>query len=195
MAQRPCARRSLLALIAVCASPPAFGYVRARSDTSGAFLFWRSPPLVLAPDIPTHVGSLDRNAILAALRHALAAWSHPAISCTSVRLSLAGGDRASAHPGKPGVVRILFRQDYWGRNGRDDVLSRYDPKMLAVTTLSAKKDGSGEIVSADIEINAISLSMDRLDGAQNGGGYKRPGDHADPRDWPRARPRPHVRRR
>ena len=145
---------ALLVVVVACASRPAFGYVRTPSAGNGSPLFWSSPTLKLVPDAPAGVGSLDRNGTLEAIRMALGAWSQPGVACSRVQLSL-DANSGSRSFGEYQVVRLLFRKDYWGRLGRDDVLSRYDPKMLAVTTLSAKKDGSGEIVSADIEINAI----------------------------------------
>jgi len=157
---------TLATFVGLLVSSPVAAYVRARSEQSRAPLQWRDPALAVVLSAPARVGSLDRDAVLAAIRRALAAWSHPTIACTNVRLSLRADGPTSPRPDVPGVVRVVVRNDYWGRNGRDDALGRYDSKMLAVTTLSAKKDGSGEILSADVEINAIHHRW--TDGAEEG---------------------------
>ena len=161
------ARRGLfLAMLLIVPSLvawPAHAYVRAVTST-GVPLWWRSPfvtmDIYLGAPPPSMTADQYWNASLLAAQ----AWSHGSIACTSLTISM---NRNAAAMGDVGFDRknvLVFRQDSWcQRQTPTDPLPApcYPANALAVTTLF-KSTTTGEIVDADMEINAAYFSWTDL---------------------------------
>ena len=112
-----------------------------------------------------------------ASREAAATWSYPAVPATDLHLSVIAETQAPAEIGYDHRNVIVFRQDSWCRYGgtpqntssSDPSLPSdttdttcYSPSALAITSIF-KNATTGEIVDADIELNAVYFSWsDRL---------------------------------
>ena len=124
---------------------------------------------------PPPAGMTEQQ-VLTAARAAAAAWSQPAVSCTGLSIVIARDPApGAAVAANDHANRLIFRADVWAKNGKDDVLHRYDSRSLAVTNLSVKKPvgggREGEIVDADIELNAVNFNWSAIDqGASEGRG-------------------------
>ena len=155
---------SLTAVLAVVSfAPPALAYVRAVTGV-GVPAWWRSSSITMQLDVtsPPPVLSADQFASAAVL--AAQAWSHDAIACTSVSISIEKDLSDTLEAGRDGKNVMLFHRDRWCRlSASEDPegLSCYAPNALAITTLT-KQTSTGEIVDADMEINAANYEWGDL---------------------------------
>jgi hypothetical protein len=135
------ARRAgaLTAVLAVVSfAPSALAYVRAVTSV-GIPVWWRSPCITMQMDLtnPPPVLSPDEFANAAVL--AARAWSHDAIACSSVSLSLDKVLSGTLEVGRDGKNVILFHRDRWCRlSASDDPegLTCHASNVLALTTLT-----------------------------------------------------------
>jgi hypothetical protein len=137
-----------------CASP-AWGYVRTVTS-AGAPMFWNRTVITLHAylgDPPEPLNTVD---LLFAAQSAAAVWGRDRIGCTSLELRIAGTQERSAPVELDHVSRLTFRRESWCKEPRGAADSCYDPLALAVTSVFARKS-DGEIVDADIEINAVTF--------------------------------------
>ncbi len=94
---------------------------------------------------------------LDATRLAGRAWSYPALTCTDLSISVQKESQATAEVGLDLKNVIVFRRDTWCENSDATEGPCYPANALAVTTVF-KSTTTGEIVDADIELNAVSIS-------------------------------------
>jgi hypothetical protein len=102
------------------------------------------------------------------------AWSHGDIPCTSLTISINKNDAATGDVGFDRKNVIVLRQDGWCQQpSSTDPAPQpcYPANAMAVTTL-VKNKATGEIVDADMEINAVNFDWADLvaDPAQADGG-------------------------
>lgn len=157
-------RRWLLILaalvVAVCMPASADAYVR-EVTISGRPIAWKHPCVEMRIFVgaPPSVLTADECAEIA--RVAAAAWSSPQLACTAVRLTIAPDAAPSAEVGYDGHNVIVFRQGAWCRklSALGDATNTdpgcYPASALAVTSI-VKNSKTGEVLDADIEINAVN---------------------------------------
>lgn len=100
---------------------------------------------------------LGAGVFLKAASAAAAAWSHDAVSCNALRITVQGDDQTKATVANDGKNRVMFRQDVWCKNGVAKPVKPgdcYGAEALAMTTVWANPS-SGEIRDADVEVNAL----------------------------------------
>jgi hypothetical protein len=94
------------------------------------------------------------------------AWSHDDVACTGLSISMTKHAESMADVGLDGKNVIVFRQDTWctpstSTDAGADEQTCYAANVMAVTTLF-KKTKTGEIVDADMEINAVNYAWANL---------------------------------
>jgi hypothetical protein len=151
----------------------ASGYVRYRSE-SGCPYTWqtRTIPITGFPQgLPNDVALDD---IVTAMSGAVSAWgkTDPAlIACTDLDLQLTVLALSVTPPSAAKYDHqnsIMFR-DTWGcMPGPNGYPECRDPNALAITSVFATK--WGQIVDADIEVNAVTFTWANLDTTPPGGG-------------------------
>jgi len=132
------------------AARPARAYVRAET-ASGLPFFWAQtcvPVTAYARD----VGALTAAQALQAATAAADAWSTPQIAGTFLALHVGSRDGAAPRTAAyDGWSTIVFRADW-----------PYDPAAAALTSVFVKTS-TGQILEADIEVNAGSFTWADLD--------------------------------
>ena len=140
---------------------PAHAYVRAVPST-GVPLWWQSPSVTLDIYLGAPPPNMTADQYWNASQLAAQAWGHGSIACTGLTISM---NRNAAATGDVGFDRknvVVFRQDGWcQRPTPTDPAPCYPANAMAVTTLF-KKTTTGEIVDADMEINAAYFSWTDL---------------------------------
>lgn len=138
---------------------PAHGYARA-TTTSGVPVWWQNPHITMdiylgAPP-PTMTADEAWNASQLAAR----AWSRGDIACTDLTIFMLMNEAATGDVGFDRKNVIVFRQDNWCQpaDPADPTPPPcYPANAMAVTTL-VKNKTTGEIVDADMEINALRFA-------------------------------------
>jgi hypothetical protein len=152
--RRPLA--TVLAAAALLASSPAGAYVRARNNSSYAPFYWANPVAELDVTRPPPGFPIADDDVRAQVAGALAAWSYPAVDCTTVSLSLTPGFADNDTVAFDGHNRIIIRTGAWGCS---DPCLKYDMWQVALTTVFSRSHpgafNDGEIVEADIELNDV----------------------------------------
>jgi hypothetical protein len=141
-------------------APPAHAYVRAVTNL-GVPTWWRTPHIAMQMYLGAPPPLMSASEYFSAGQQAASAWSQESLPCTEVKLAV----NDIAQPSSDAVVGldlknvIVFRQDIWCEHPLpSDGTSPtcYPPSALAVTTVF-KSTSTGEIVDADLEINAVSF--------------------------------------
>jgi hypothetical protein len=130
-------------LVACMVALPARAYVRAVTS-AGVPVWWKNPNVSLDFPLGAPPPAMTSDAYLQAARLAAAAWSGPTLACTDLVISIRETAEATADVGLDFRNVIVMRADDWS----------YASNALAMTTV-AKNTKTGEIVDADIEINAV----------------------------------------
>jgi hypothetical protein len=147
-------------------------FVRTRAP-SGARTRWADPSVVLSLSTAARLPGLSESDVRQALESAAAAWSGPSVACTAMKVSVAGGATLVEQVAQDGVNAVIFRRDRWCRSG-DPSQGCYDSEMQAVTSVFLRnapgQSDDGEILEADVEINAVNFHW-----ANDGGETGRPG--------------------
>jgi hypothetical protein len=156
----PRLHQMFLACAALLVSAPAQAYVRTVTST-GAPMFWNRTVLSLEVYAGQPPDPLSPNDVIYAAREAAATWSRDRVGCTAVDVRVTSTLEASAPVQLDGINRITFRRDSWCKQPRTADDSCYDPLALAVTSVFARKS-DGEIVDADVEINAVVFHWNDL---------------------------------
>jgi MYXO-CTERM domain-containing protein len=134
------------------AASPCFAYVRS-TNIAGKPIFWRSN-LVFVQGPAVFPPGLSQTDTVHGLSVAAEAWGAP--DCTS--LTIAASQHLGATPevmndGKP---QVIVRTDKWC-----DGMTCHDPLLLALTSVFARAT-DGEIVDADIELNAVNFQWTNI---------------------------------
>ena len=139
----------------------AHAYVREVTG-QGVPVAWHTPCIRMQLYLGSPPPVLTAADYFAVSTQAAAVWSYPSLACTDIRLSVTAESQPSADVGYDHRNVIVFRQDRWCRQlapgadaGADDYC--YSPSMLAVTSIF-KNAQTGEILDADIELNAVDFT-------------------------------------
>lgn len=157
------------ALAMAATALPAAGYVRSRTS-EGEPLRWNRTCVTVSLFAGDPPPPLDAATLETAVRAATEAWSADLVPCTALRLLLSTSPLPSADAVFDRRNSVTFRRTEWRREPCDDGgggCVAYDPNAMAVTTIFALAN-SGEILDADIEINAVSTLW--TDVARDGAG-------------------------
>ena len=134
-------------------------YVREVTD-GGVPVAWHYPCITMQIYLGSPPPVLAAADYFAASMQAAAAWSYPSLACTDIRLSVVAKQQSSADVGYDHNNVIVFRQETWCRQPAplDDAGIAepycYPASALALTSVF-KNAKTGEILDADIEINAV----------------------------------------
>jgi hypothetical protein len=139
-------------------SSAARAYVRYQSAAGKPFA-WKTSCLRLTA-YPADIADMTKAQTGAAVAAAVASWSKqdPTLAaCSYLDLMLTAAPAPAVMPParNDGANTIGFRQDGWC--SRTDPTICYDPAALALTTVSARTS-TGEIIDADVEINAFNFT-------------------------------------
>ncbi len=159
---REATRRVLVFSSALCAAcmgaEPARAYVRTVT-TAGVPVWWRSPCVTMDFLLGSPPPAMTSDAYLQAAQDAASAWSHPALTCSGLALTIRKTAETTADVGLDGRNVIVMRDDAWCREPPPtdpDAPPCYSANALAVTTVF-RNVSTGEIVDADMEINAVNM--------------------------------------
>lgn len=151
------------AVLAVAmATAPAHAYVRTLTN-AGKPMYWPSDSIQVLLYAGGPPPFLTRDTLVGAVNAAAATWSTPALSCTSMQLSVVANDLVDAPVANDKVNRITFRTDVWEKKPCDPSIEGdcvlYDTQALALTSVFARTS-TGEILDADMELNAVDYKWD-----------------------------------
>jgi hypothetical protein len=124
-------------------------------------MFWNRTVLTIHPYIAEPPFPLTAEEMVRAVRAAAATWSRDRIGCTSLELRVEPVLERSASVMLDGVSRVTFRRENWCKDPHPEGEPCYDPLALAVTSVFARKV-DGEIVDADVELNAVIFTWTDL---------------------------------
>ena len=133
-------------------------YVRSRDDKTFSPFFWTDPRQALEVARPPDGLGISAADLRATAEAAIASWSYPKLPCTGVSLRLGQDVTDSQVAGRDRTNRIIMRVGAWCR----DPIRLYkchDEAAVALTTVFTIHNpgwpDDGEIVEADIEVNAV----------------------------------------
>ena len=157
-------RGILAALVTVLAELPGPAEAYVRTVTSaGVPTAWKAPCVNMEFSLGAFPLYLDAAGYLNAAQQAGGAWTNASLDganrCSNVRFSVESVPDVEGSVGLDGHNRLIFRQDKWCREPPPTDPNEspcYDPSALAITTTFQIKT-TGEIVEADIEVNAVYL--------------------------------------
>lgn len=162
---RPLVRFAGAALVftVLLAARPAAAFVRYRSE-SGCPYSWRTRSITIHA-YPRDVADMTTEQVAAAIEGSIEPWTkrNAALAgCTDLDLKLTVHDTTEAPPTARFDRRniVSMRTDAWcapKADGSPDprCAEPHDPSALAITSVFAR--GYGEIVDADIEVNAVNF--------------------------------------
>jgi hypothetical protein len=159
---RPPVGRITLACATVLAlwSPRASAYVRTVTST-GAPMFWNRTVITIQAYVGDPPEPLISQDVLYAAQSAANTWSRDRVGCTSLELRITSTQEPSAPVLLDGVSRMTFRRESWCKEPQVPGEPCYDPLALAVTSVFARKN-DGEILDADVELNAVTFKWSDL---------------------------------
>lgn len=136
-------------------------FVRTQTTRTQVPLRWSSGCALLTFD-EDGTSHLPGDTELAVMRDVLARWRSDTASCSYFDLRVE--DTADAEVGLDGINLVLFREDEWCRPAvGEDPEECYNPAAAGLTTLFFVDDPNssrnGEIVDADIELNAVHFAV------------------------------------
>jgi hypothetical protein len=141
-------------------SAPAWAFVRTVTS-AGAPMFWNRTVTTIHAYVTDPPAPLTTDDVLIAAHGAAAAWSRDRVACTSMDLRVVAAYQTEAPVLLDGTSRMTFRRVNWCKQPRNEDDACYDPFALAVTSVFARKS-DGEIVDADVELNAVNFTWSDL---------------------------------
>jgi len=136
-------------------------WVRTRMDVTEAAFFRSSPNAVLEVATPPDSFSVAPADVHAAAETAVAAWSYPAIDCTSLALTVAPGFNDRQAVAYDGHNQLIIRTGAWCPNPDLSTDCQRDPNQVALTTVFSRSHpgalDDGQILEADIEVNDVGF--------------------------------------
>ena len=151
---------------------PASAYVRYRSD-SGCPYGWRVRTVPIR-EFPQGLAGLNEAEIANAATQAASAWgaggSERLASCTDLDLQITPMTLDDIPPAAKydQMNNVVFRSDSWCTDASSASVVACDPFSLAITSVFARK--WGEILDADIEVNAVNFQWGDLVASPDDGG-------------------------
>jgi hypothetical protein len=141
-------------VLTLCSSE-ASAYVRTVTS-AGAPMFWNRTVITINAYVGDPPELLVPQDVLFAAQSAANTWSRDRVGCTSIELRVTSTQERSALVLLDGTSRMTFRRESWCREPPAAGEACYDPLALAVTSVFARK-GDGEIIDADVELNAVNF--------------------------------------
>jgi hypothetical protein len=144
-------------LSASLAVPQAHAYVRSTTKNLVATA-WNEANINLLLYVGNPPEFLDRATIVKAVHAAAATWSKPAVACTDLVLNVTEVEEPSVVATIDRVNRIGFRHGEWRKMPCDatkELCAPYQTAAIAITTVTSGTK-TGEILDADMEINAVN---------------------------------------
>ena len=154
----------LAATAAACllaAAGPAHAYVRYRTEAGQPFA-WPSSCLGIIAYPAQIADMVPQDQAIAAATAAADAWSAGAVEGTALDIQVAATGDPPPVASYDGQSSLLFRSDRWCRATDAPGICSYDPGALALTSVFAR-NATGEILDADIEINATLFMWSDLE--------------------------------
>jgi hypothetical protein len=143
---------------------PRYSQAYVREVTSeGVATAWFYPCITMHMYLGSPPAVLTADQLFAASVRAAATWSYPALACSDLRISVVAESEASSDVGYDSKNVITFRTTSWcrqpGRLNDAGVIEPdcYPSTALAVTSVFKNKN-TGEILDADIELNAVDYT-------------------------------------
>lgn len=137
---------------------PASAFVRTRSTTTNAALFWSPAHATLEVALPPGALGISAADVRGAMLAAASTWSHPEILCTSLSLNLAPGFTDGHVVAFDGHNRVMMRTSVWCADP-DTATDCHDSSQVALTTVFSRNHpgalDDGQILEADIEVNGV----------------------------------------
>ena len=161
--------RSRIILVAVVAAAhllatgagTARAYVRYRTEAGQPFAWPRTCLGIIA-----YPGSLadmlPAGQVVAATTAAVGAWSRGQVAGTALDIQMAAANGAAPAAAYDGQSSLMFRSDRWCKATDAPGICSYEPSALALTTMFARSS-TGEILDADIEVNATLFMWSDLE--------------------------------
>jgi hypothetical protein len=153
----------VLALLLLGLPVPALAYVRTRTS-AGVPTAWKKPTITMEFALGGPPAELDAESYLVAAQQGTASWTQASLDgtnrCSKVMMGVVATADVAGLIGNDGHNRIIFRQNEWCRDPAPSDPNEprcYDSSALAITTVSQLRN-SGEIVDADIEVNAVGFT-------------------------------------
>ncbi len=151
---------ALLALGGLLTAPSVAGaYVRSRAASCKP-VYWTQSCLYIQAD-STYVKDLAGPEVELAIQNAIGAWQTRITPASFIQLKYLPADGAKETTYKDGLQVVKFRAEEWCRPAMDGAMQVcYDKSATAITTVSyinkAGDPNDGQIVDADIELNAVN---------------------------------------
>jgi hypothetical protein len=157
----------LAALVSLGAARPARAYVRYET-AGGVALAWSKTCLGIIA-YPAALGDMmSEDQVMAAASAAAAAWSAPAVSGTALDIQVVASLEPPPTASFDGQNSLIFRRDSWCKATDPAGTCSYDPSALALTSVFARAS-TGEILDADIEVDAVLFTWGDVELAALGG--------------------------
>jgi MYXO-CTERM domain-containing protein len=154
----------VVSLMAIAA--PVGAYVRTRTEVTRVPVRWPSPTVTVSIPATGLPGTVSPERLRHAVEGAIAAWNQPSAACSTASLRLAATPAPHDRVAQDGINNVIFRRGLWCRNGESGQ-SCYDREMQALTSVFLRnhpgQPDDGEIVEADIELNAVHVRWAALD--------------------------------
>jgi len=155
-------------LAVVFMSQPSQAFVQSRCENAECNITRATAQIHFVLSTSELPRGMTATEVAASARRAARLWTAP---CSSLTIDIAT-EPTYRRTAEDGVSSIAFRRRAWCRDGNRDAARCYEPEALAMTTLyRANKQGTQQIVEADIELNAFYF-----DWASGGAGEKKPLD-------------------
>jgi MYXO-CTERM domain-containing protein len=158
-------RRSLVASLAIAggvmvAARPGAAYVPYRT-VDGAGMAWAQNcvPIVV---YPSGFSQMTPAAVETAASGGAAAWSAGSNSCTYLDLEVGVSTAPAPAVRNDGINAVVFRTDSWCEMTNGVCTLTYDASAVSVSTVTAISS-TGQIIDADVEVNAVDFSWADLD--------------------------------
>lgn len=140
----------------------AVAFVRNRTEAGFSPYYWRDPRQVLELAIPDAASGITPEEFRVAATAALKSWSHEAIPCTALELTVAPEMSFDVVAKFDGRNRIAMRTGLWCRDpAHPTEKTCHDENAVAVTIVFKRvRTGSpddGRILDADIAVNAVGF--------------------------------------
>lgn len=157
----PAWARAAVGLLAVTLPvAPAAAYVRTLTG-SKVPVQWPDACVTILADTGNPPAPLTSVLVEKAVRGAAAAWSYPTSTCTKLKLGVMTKAASNSPAEVDHVNHVAFRQQDWCHVPAGAEAVCYDKNTLAITSVTANK-GTGDIVDADIEVNAVYFTWGDL---------------------------------
>ncbi|HEY0712882.1 MAG TPA: hypothetical protein VGF45_09430 [Polyangia bacterium] len=141
----------------------ASAYVQSRTS-DGWPTVWRSHAITIQFYSGEPPRFLENTSMMRMARASAATWSYPTNSCTDLTLNIVEVSESSVPAAYDMANRIGFRRGEWRKDPctpdpeKKEFCDPYPGNAIAITTVTSNKR-TGEILDADIELNAVTQTF------------------------------------